>query len=167
MGPQRVGHGLTTEEQLILHWGNCASKDRWHFQRHVATKWKFVCRLGSSNPFSTRILCHITVLKWQYSLKRNSFLSLPQKKYPVKHTALKRFFLGFNFSLGWDHRLGTLCRYTWSLYTHSGFISQSLLLSMIHFRPGLKSSRGAVTSVHYRKARSSSAGNHSSYGCWT
>ena len=38
VGPQRIGHDLTTEEQLILHWGNCASKDRWHFQRHVATK---------------------------------------------------------------------------------------------------------------------------------
>ena len=38
VGPKRIGHDLTTEEQLILHWGNCASKDRWHFQRHVATK---------------------------------------------------------------------------------------------------------------------------------
>ena len=38
------------------------------------------------------------------------FLSLPKKKDPGKHTALKRFFLGFNFSLGWDDRLGTVCR---------------------------------------------------------
>ena len=29
MGPQRGGHDLATEQQLILHWGNCASKDTW------------------------------------------------------------------------------------------------------------------------------------------
>ena len=73
-GPQIVGHDLATEGQFILHWGNCASKDRWHLQRHMATKRKFVCRLGSSNPFSTRILCHITVLKWQYHLEEEFFL---------------------------------------------------------------------------------------------
>ena len=28
VGPKRIGHDLTTEEQLILHWGKCASKDR-------------------------------------------------------------------------------------------------------------------------------------------